>query len=477
MENPASKTTYITLREKNRCAKLLGFLNRLKEMYELSTGLEFSKLRLLSGIEEDGIIYKAIEGIKAAGTVPYNPEDIDPLRPWHQMSLADMEVVDSVLKYSHLNEFLLIRYDEIALWSCRALERLDDFWTAYNGLLQECRSPVVNIDTMDYAMLPFAKFRNLNEGAEYSLNAVKRRIERGTTVEFSEKLDGSMIQMRYLGSTLPEKDNRFWHGLMMATSGSLYPGLAMQLQHVLEFMKREGERIERLVKAHPDSTFLFEWIDSRDEHMVRYGDQRGLFLIGIRNVESGKLSDYRTVIEMAERYGIPTTRLFSLSFDEALSSLESMKGSEQEGYVLNIDGFLVKIKCPDFLDLMRAANISSSFNTIVKYAADGTVDDFISMLPASYQGPAKEKLRKLRMYEADVMAEVEKAFSTLPSDRKAAMIQIDGMDMDWRMKGLVKARYLGKPVEIIAKKKGDTLQYLRESDIDKYYAGIGKAKG
>ena len=465
-----SESIGIMQREENRCAQLLYFLNRLEGLYKISTGKNFRTLRLRYRAIGRGIIHEAIREIKKVGVIPYDPHDIDPNRTWQQMTLADMEVIDSVLKYSALDEFLLIRYDEASLWSCKALEPLEDFWIAYGGLLQECRSPVVNIDTMEYALLPFAKFRNMNEGAEYSLDAVRERIEKAHQIEFSEKLDGSMIQMRFIGNKLPETDHRFWHGIMIATSGSLYPDRAVQLQHVLEFMEKEGMAIEKLLRTYPYNTFMFEWIDPRDEHMVRYGDRRGLSLIGVRNTDLGGLSNYSRVIELAERFGIPTTRLFSLSFDEALASLEDMKGSEQEGYVLNVDGFLVKIKCPDFLNLMRAANVSSSFNTIVRYAADGTVDDFIAMLPTSYQGPAKEKLRKLRTFEADVRAEVEQVCAALPADRKAAMVQIDNLDVDNLVKGLAKAQYLGKPLEIIAKHKGQTIQYIRESDIDRYYA-------
>ena len=256
---------------------------------------------------------------------------------------------------------------------------------------------------------------------------------------------------------------------MMATSGSLYPSRAIQLQHVMGFMEKHGEAIENLVRAFPHNTFMFEWIDSRDEHMVRY-NHSGLFLIGVRNTKVGWQWDYHTVIRYAEQYGVPTTRLFSLSLDEALATLEGMKGSEQEGYVLNVDGFLVKIKCPDFLNLMRAANVSSSFNTVVKYAADSTVDDFIAMLPPSYQDPARAKLRKLRTYESDVRHEIEERCAALPADRKEAMLTIDGLPLDSTMKGLLKARYLGLPVEIIAKRKGKSIQYVRESEIDRYYA-------
>ena len=463
-------------REEYRCAQLLYFLNRLEGMYRMSTGHNFRYLRQLYSATDSGLIHEAIQEIKNAGIIPCG--DIDPERYWREMSVADMEVVDSCLKYSALNEFLLIRYDEPSLWSCKAFQGLDDFWAAYGGLLQECRSAVVNIDLMEYAMLPFAKFRNLNEGPGYMLDEVKERIgkidssdnpDKARGIEFSEKLDGSMIQMRYIGDQLRPDDRRFWHGIIMATSGSLYPDKAIQLKHVLRFMEDRGEAIERLVRAFPFNTFIFEWIDHRDEHMVRYKDE-GLHLIGVRNTNVGWQWDYHTIIRKAEEYGVPTTRLFSMSLDEALESLEEMKGSEQEGYVLNVGGFLVKIKCPDFLNLMRAANVSSSFNTVVRVAADGTVDDFIASLPPSYQDAARAKLRKLHAYVSDVRAEVERVYSTLPSDRKAAMQQIDGLSLDSTLKGLIKARYLGKPVEIIAKHKGSCVQYVRESEIDRYYA-------
>ena len=49
------------------------------------------------------------------------------------------------------------------------------------------------------------------------------------------------------------------------------------------------------------------------------------------------------------------------------------------------------------------------------------------------------------------------------------MIEIDNMEVDSTLKGLLKARYLGLDVEIIAKRKGKSVQYVRESEIDRYY--------
>lgn len=39
---------------------------------------------------------------------------------------------------------------------------------------------------------------------------------------------------------------------------------------------------------------------------------------------------------------------------------------------------------------------------------------------------------------------------------------------------LVRAKYFGEPLEIIARKRGDSLKYVKESDIDTFYQNLGK---
>ena len=96
-----------TQREENRCAQLLYFLNRLEGFYKISTGRNFRHLRQLYRAVDGGLIHEAIRDIKEAGVVSVG--DIDPHRSWKQMTLADMDVVDSVLKYSLNRTALHIR--------------------------------------------------------------------------------------------------------------------------------------------------------------------------------------------------------------------------------------------------------------------------------------------------------------------------------------------------------------------------------
>ena len=517
-------------REDRRCAQLLYFCNRVAGLYQFSTGKNFHYLRQLERVQKSGNIFsEAVKEIKkncenkpCSEHEPCIDNNIDASRRWNEMSLADIDAFSKCLKYSLRDEFLLVRYEENEIWGNSAFKQVEDIWSIYHGLLQECRSSVINLDTMEYVLLPFAKFRNLNESPEYSIEAVQDKIAKARTVEFSEKIDGSFMQMRYLG------DNRFQDGIIVSSSGSLDPGKSRQLADVISFLKTpqtdkigetgsttgnigttetaeepgdtaekpgrtttaetvEGikDNIKRMVTECPDITFIFEWIGDNDPHVVNYSkEMKGLHLVGMRDVENGYQYSYREVIATAEEYGVPTTSLHnSLTLSDVLEQVKHMNGNEHEGFVLNVDGFLVKIKSPDFLKLMRSVDLSQSFNVIVKYTAEGKIDDFISMLPTGFQADARQKLRKLMGYVNDVSKRVEEEYQKLPldgemsygeegcipPDRKTVMLAINEIK-NKTIQDLVRAKYLGKPLEIIAAtKKNGTIQYIKEADIDAYY--------
>ena len=512
-------------REDRRCAQLLYFCNRVAGLYQIYTGKNFHYLRQLERMQKSGNIFsEAVKEIKetcenkpCGEHEPCIDDNIDASRRWNEMSLADIDAFSKCLKYSLRDEFILVRYEENEIWGNSAFRQVKDIWSIYHGLLQECRSSVINLDTMEYVLLPFAKFRNLNESPEYSVEAVQDKIAKARTVEFSEKIDGSFMQMRYLG------DNRFQDGIIVSSSGSLDPGKSRQLADVISFLKtknteitrsakttdtaetaeepgdtaenpgrtataKTADNIKRMVTECPDITFIFEWIGDNDPHVVSYPEEmKGLHLVGMRDVENGYQYSYQEVIATAEEYGVPTTSLHnSLTLSEVLEQVKRMNGNEHEGFVLNVDGFLVKIKSPDFLKLMRSVDLSQSFNVIVKYTAEGKIDDFISMLPTGFQADARQKLRKLMGYVNDVSKRVEEEYQKLPlgsgmsnenygeegcmpPDRKTVMLAINEIK-NKTIQDLVRAKYLGKPLEIIAAtKKNGTIQYIKEADIDAYY--------
>ena len=247
-------------REELRCFQLLNFCKRVAELYQARTGKDFHYLRQSEQARKTGNIFaEAVKEICESQSSdnlykfhqvhqshqPQQPQqssviidkadkaDIDPNRNWSNLSLADILAFSKCLKYSLRDEFLLIRYEENEIWGNSAFRNVTDIWSIYDGLLQECRSAVINLDTIEYVLLPFAKFRNLNESPEYSIEAVKNRIEAAQTVEFSEKLDGSFMQMRFLG------DSRFQDGIIVSSSGTLNPEKSRQLADVLKFLRAE----------------------------------------------------------------------------------------------------------------------------------------------------------------------------------------------------------------------------------------------
>lgn len=67
------------------------------------------------------------------------------------------------------------------------------FFSLYNGLYMECRGVVVDVENEQLVLAPYRKFFNLNEKDITSLENVEKKIKTAKEVEFSDKLDGSMI--------------------------------------------------------------------------------------------------------------------------------------------------------------------------------------------------------------------------------------------------------------------------------------------
>ena len=212
-------------KRKNRCAALPSFLRRVRQLYEEAAGETLESLFTEEEIQKNGaLIPRALTRIRASGkgTDLYGDHgkemgrDIDVRRSVQEMTLSDMELFSSCLNDSLREEYLLLCYKEPALWSNPAFDWTDP-WDAYGGLFQEARSPVINLKTMDYASLPYARFRDLGEAPSYSQEEVKRRIQEASLVEFTDKLDGSLIQITHI------KDPRFFEGNLVPTSGTLNP--------------------------------------------------------------------------------------------------------------------------------------------------------------------------------------------------------------------------------------------------------------
>ena len=81
-----------------------------------------------------------------------------------------------------------------------------------------------------------------------------------------------------------------------------------------------------MMMDHQNQTFIFEYISQKDAHVVKY-EMEGLFLIGIRDVETGKEASYSEVIHYAAEYDIPATEVFDKTLDQVIGELDLKKSS------------------------------------------------------------------------------------------------------------------------------------------------------
>lgn len=283
----------------------------------------------------------------------------------------------------------------------------NSFWDLYDGIYRECRSVVIDVVKEQIVIAPFKKFMNLNQNEEYSLDNVQQRINKAVKehkpVEITTKLDGSMQCANFYegnfimtGAQAVSKEN----------SWRLTDGYDMLMQN--KFM-------QTMIRENPLLTFIFEYISLKDAHVVKYTkEQEGLYLIGIRENEIGKQWSYAEVLDMARLYHVQlTTDIHDENLNDVLNNLDKYKSNEAEGVVLNVDGFLVKIKYNDYVKIHRVLSAISSPNLIIEAYADGWIDDLLSKIPDDYKWRIVELVHMLEHYEKKMNDTVEELYNSL----------------------------------------------------------------
>jgi len=360
--------------------------------------------------------------------------------------LQKKEYIDifSHLKVRQKNNLILIRYgmDEMH----------ESMWTDQDSVYRECRSVVINIEKEELVVVPFRKFFNINEVEENSLSNIIDKINNAKSVEITDKLDGSMQSVRYYN------DEIFISGSMaidIESSWRLEDGFSKLT---------DGHR--RMICDHPEYTFIFEYISIRDSHVVAYTkDQEGMYLIGIRNVYTGEQLSYKDVSEYANKYNILMTRIEKRSFEEILQDITKYRSSEKEGWVVNIDGHMVKIKCDDYVQLHRVLNKFSSINTVIKAIADNTYDDLLSKLPDNYRDRINTIAAIIFDYIRKTNEKIEEYYENAPKeDKKEYMVWVtDNCPVDIR--GYLRQKYLNVDYNILKTSYVRSTRYKKANEM------------
>ena len=309
------------------------------------------------------------------------------------------------------DRFILIKYNLI--------NGMDDIYKNPNSIYREGRSLVINFTKDEIVLCPFRKFFNINEIPETSLDVVLNQIKNAKSIEFSDKIDGSMQQYRwynnrivYSGSSALNVDNSFQ--LDLGT-------------HI--FFKNNN--YTNLVKNYPDYTFIFECVLEEDKHIVNYqGDS--LRLIGARNVFTGEEISYKRVIELAKEYDLPSTILEDTNIQDVLNKRTILKSDKKEGWVIRIvnqDNSIsrYKLKCEHYIEIHHVLDRAISEKYIIKAIAEDKYDDMISYVPQIYHYRIEPIAKKVKDYLVYMNINVNNYFQQykhLLPDRKEFSKQI-----------------------------------------------------
>ena len=377
-------------------------------------------------------------------------------------------MIEMMKKYSLpynpiFNEVQINQYGDLVLVRYGLHEMGKGMWEDKNSPLREARSLVFNLRTEEMVLTPFRKFFNLNEVWETSTEVVEAKIKYCKLFEVSEKMDGSMQSYR-------------WYNGEIVGSGS------MALDTKNSFRLEEGfemltENHKRMLKDFPTVTFIFEYISEKDKHVVPYdySKKKGLYLIGARSVIDGEEYSYNVIKDISSCYGIPCCKTYQYNtLSEVLEHLNKMTVRDGEGFVLNIDGFKLKLKCEDYLQLHRLDDKLSSPNVIIEAYAEGTIDDlYANMTPLM-----KEKNK-------DIMDVIEKFMYKMKHkinmnlDEIDMMVRFDGTEeennkklhkfinefVDKDVREYVRMTYLGREYNVLKSRGG---KYRKIEEIRKW---------
>lgn len=303
----------------------------------------------------------------------------------------------SEIEYNEMFDVLQINQEEDLVLIRYGLHELGrGLWEDKNSPLREARSLVFDIRDEKIVLCPFRKFFNLNEVEETTIENIERKLElNNNNFEVSNKLDGSMQSFTYY------KDS-------IIGSGS------MALSEEKSFRLKEGysmlsDNHKRLIKDLPHMTFIFEYISDKDKHVVSYDYEKdkGLHLIGMRDKRDGIECSYETIDTIASLYKIKCCKTYAFNnLWEVLNHIKKMTVDDGEGFVLNVDGLKIKIKCEDYVQLHRLSDKMSSPNVIIKAFADGTIDDLCANMTSAMLNKNADTLKLIENYMVNIKQEI-----------------------------------------------------------------------
>lgn len=395
--------------------------------------------------------------LKEFNSISYEQKDNKTcLEIWvNELNNQEYKNILSFIKIKQKNNFLLLKYKDFEKLFYNENLSYYNFWHLYDGIFRECRGFVFDIEKEKIVCLPYEKFFNINEQEETQENKILEMLNNAKKVEFSNKLDGTLIISRF-----------YENNIFSCTSGSMDEKITYPLKWANKLILEKKE-YQNLISNFPDWTFLFECITSNNQLVVIYNEnQYGLHLIGMRNVNTGELKSYSEIIELAKKYNISVTENYKMSFDEILASRNKYKHTEKEGYVMYLDGILVKIKCDEYMLLHKKGKDTISKNTILKAVYQGTIDDILSSSKPELKIVIEETLMKIEKYCMLMELHTENLFQKAPKEKIEFYKYLKTIPKMFTK--FLNAKYKNKEYSYLVElEAGESTSFIRYSELEK----------
>lgn len=237
----------------------------------------------------------------------------------------------------------------------------------------------------------FEKFFNSNELPENMINNLFNKFGKNTPYEAREKADGHMIQFF-------EYNNE----LLATTRGKF--GTASALEALTLLDKNTWDIIKGIYNSsgYKLMTLTAEICTPNTKVFVDYNGKSTLFLLTAYDYQGNKIEDnslFKNISKISNLFSVPKTKTFTLS--EIVKEVQNRNVKNNEGWVINLNGYLVKFKYETYIGMM--VNDKLSYKYIMQCIINDRLDKMLMTLPEEVMESAyemevlvKEKLKKVK---------------------------------------------------------------------------------
>jgi len=270
-------------------------------------------------------------------------------------------------------------------------------------LVQTCRSIILDEDD-DWKVIchPYDKFFNYGE-----FQAID--IDYDTAVVY-EKLDGSIINMYYYRDEWRVSTSGY-----PDAGGSVYDDPRTYAELFWDTWKELGYELPPY-DMFSSYTFMFELMTPYNKIIVPHKKSR-IVLHGIRNIYSGMEV---AIAEGAEELGWEIVKRYPFKhMGNLIADAASMKGLEQEGYVIcDADFNRVKLKCPDYVGLHHFRYLSTP-KSFMNMILTNETNEFLAYFPE--MADSYNRLAKMLDTKCAKIDAVYESFKNIDSQKEFAL--------------------------------------------------------